>query len=63
MLEGKNYRQCEVSMPNRLELPEELQNLIEKREGEERRQDSSSAEVAADPADRRTGEDRRSSEG
>lgn len=50
-------------MPNRLELPEELLALIEKREGDERRQDGSTAEVAADPADRRTGEDRRASEG
>ncbi|MEQ8837127.1 MAG: hypothetical protein RID07_10030 [Lacipirellulaceae bacterium] len=49
-------------MPNRLELPDELQTLIEKRE-EERRQDPRTEEAAVDPADRRTGEDRRSSEG
>ena len=48
-------------MPNRIELPEELQAMIEKREGEERRQ-SDDSDLSATENERRSGEDRRMEE-
>jgi len=46
-------------MPNRLELPDDLLKLIEKRDGEDRRQAGCGPEEAGVDFDRRSGEDRR----
>ncbi|QDS98952.1 hypothetical protein [Adhaeretor mobilis] len=46
-------------MPNRIEVPDELQSLIEKREGDERRNETEQTSNAP-KEDRREGKDRRS---
>lgn len=50
-------------MPNRLDLPDDLNRLVEKRETDDRRASERRAEANDPPAvDRRSGDDRRAEE-